>query len=184
MKKLILSIAVLVATSSVAFAAHTHNSDDKEKSEKKIEMQKRGPEKRHANKGRAIAPNLFEGIELTDQQKEQINQLDASLAAERPVRPKAEDLDKLTEEQKKEMRKEARGGNKQGSMKKYLEGLKKILTPEQYVKFLENSYINQNGTGKAQGKLPHKKPQMKGNKDAKAQKVASIEKKAAPKDKK
>lgn len=92
-------------------------------------------------KGKLPCP--FEGLELTDAQKEKLK------AIKRPACPdkracadslKTKDRPALTPEQKRAKRIEGRTG--------YLKSVKEILTPEQYVKFLENSFVNSPVKGK------------------------------------
>ena len=76
--------------------------------------------------------NPFENLDLTAEQKIKLDELKAKCAAER-------DTQKLEGDK-------AKAENKGQKM---LEEVKKILTPEQYVKFLENNFL-------ANGKQMHK----------------------------
>lgn len=88
----------------------------------------------------------FEGLNLTDAQKTQLQELKKSCAEQQ----------KADKQQKKEAKKEAR----QECKKEMLGKIKAILTPEQYVQFLENSFINGGGQqgkpGMQQGQRPGK----------------------------
>lgn len=71
--------------------------------------------------------DVFEGLNLTEQQKTQLNEL----RQQRAAKAKAEG------EKVRKDRKQAR--------QDYLNNVKAILTPEQYVSFLEISFLNNNG---------------------------------------
>lgn len=125
MKRTILSIA-LVAVATLMLTAVANNNDanenlthDKCKKEccdnNKI---KRG--KHH--KARMFNP--FEGITLSDSQKEQLK----AKALERKAN--REEMMKAHSDENKKMRKQ------------YLEDLKIVLTPEQYMQYLENLALN------------------------------------------
>lgn len=73
--------------------------------------------------GQACA-NLFEGMNLTAEQQSQLKALTP-----------------CNSNKKREDRKERREAA-QTARKEYLAKVKSILTPEQYVQFLENSYLN------------------------------------------
>lgn len=140
MKKIILSFAILFATSMSAFAVSSHQADN---SKQKTEI-KKGKGNKHRGAERAFSTfNQFEGLDLTDEQKAQIMELQKSIDFGKGGKKDKEALAQMTDEQKKEMQ-EAAQENRQNAMKNYLDGIKNILTPEQYVQFLENSYLNQN----------------------------------------
>lgn len=76
--------------------------------------------------------NPFEGLNLSEKQQAELKALREGCKAERQkiaAQEKAE---------KKEMREQRKKDNKE-----YLDKIKGILTPEQYVQFLENAYLNQ-----------------------------------------
>lgn len=68
--------------------------------------------------------NPFEGIELTQEQKNKFETLKKNKAEQF----KKEQKDRMT--------------RKRDERREYLNDIKSILTPEQYVQFLENSYLN------------------------------------------
>lgn len=94
---------------------------------------------------------LFEGITLTPEQQTKIKSLKESAAKERSAKAKADRLAKT------DARKDAR--------KDYLKNMKEILTPDQYVIFLENAFVTNPGGNHA--KNLHKGDMRKGGKDMK-----------------
>lgn len=82
--------------------------------------------------------NPFEGLNLTGQQQAQLKELREQHAAKNKEKCEKARKDKA---EARECRKECK--------KNYLAQVKAILTPEQYVTFLENTYINTNNRGKA-----------------------------------
>ncbi len=87
--------------------------------------------------------NLFEGLNLTDTQKAQLQKLHADRKASR------EQLAKARKENKMRTDSAARA-DRRASKKQYLEEVKAIIGPDQYVTFLENVYIN-GGNGQRPG---------------------------------
>lgn len=84
------------------------------------------------NKKSCTAPCVFDDLNLTDAQKQQLKQLkDSQLQACKEAR-----------QANKQARKDARTNCRRDELAK----IKSILTADQYVKFLENSYV-QKGNG-------------------------------------
>ena len=140
MKKIILSLAILFATSMTLIAApasQNPTSESSDKAKKEMKHNKKDGRKDHMKAATPRFGNPFEGIELTAEQQTQIEELQKSL---RPEKREGADKEKLSDEQKKELRKEM-AFSRENIKAKYLEGVKNILTPEQYVKFLENNYL-------------------------------------------
>lgn len=81
------------------------------------------------------APNPYEGLTLTDAQKSQLEQLDNKRKAERKDKAESRKADR-----KKNA--EACKAERRACKKAYLEEVKAIVGPEQYVIFLENQVIN------------------------------------------
>ena len=142
-KKLIvaaLGLCVLVATPA-AFAQTSGNDNGK----KELKADKRG------GKRGAEAPNPFEGLNLTDAQKTQLQQLNTKRVEQRKQQAQARKADKQRNDSTRmEARKNAR--------KEYLEEVKAIIGPDQYVVFLENMYVN--GGGNHNGKAIQKGQRM------------------------
>lgn len=90
-------------------------------------------------------PCLFDNLNLTDAQKAKIKALRESQI-------------KARQEKKQEAR-----NQRDNARKNYLANLKTILTPEQYVQFLENNYL----TGAKHGGKDMKRDGRKGGKDMK-----------------
>lgn len=86
---------------------------------------------------------LFDGLNLTDTQKAQLQKLNADRKASR------EQLAKARKESKMRTDSAARA-DRRASKKQYLEEVKAIIGPDQYVTFLENVYIN-GGNGQRPG---------------------------------
>ncbi len=122
MKKIILGIAIVTA-SMFSVNASAQNTD------------------KNANRpGREMmkAMNPFEGLNLTAQQQEALKAI-----------PNPWMQAKADKKKDKEAKKEAKRQDRMQAMEeakanrtKYLAEVKKVLTPEQYVQFLENSYVN------------------------------------------
>lgn len=137
MKKTILSLAVLFATtfsfSAFAQAPAAENAACGEKTE-------------------CCQNALFEGITLTPDQQTKLQELNASRAKAAKERKEAAKAER-----------KAKGDNKKAARKDYLNSVKSVLTPEQYVIFLENAYVNAPAKmGTRDGKAAHK--DMKGDK--------------------
>lgn len=125
-KKLIvaaLGLCVLVATPA-AFAQTSGNDNGK----KELKADKRG------GKRGAEAPNPFEGLNLTADQQTKLEALKKECKEARMA--KAETRQKQAQERKNVNREEAKKARTEELAK-----IKAILTPEQYVKFLENNYL-------------------------------------------
>lgn len=147
MKRIILSIA-LVAISGLMITSMAKNKDNElsQKNDKKEWCKCNKMQKSKHNKAPRFNP--FEGITLSDYQKEQLKskskerkEYKAKLAQERLMHKK----------DKKEMRKNIR--------KRHLNEMKEILTHEQYVTYLENLAMCQPKMHKKHGRKYHRNPQ-------------------------
>ena len=150
MKKQIISLAIaaIALTSFTSFAQATTDATQTEK------MVKKGRQ----GKGQE-AKNPFEGLNLTaDQQKK----LDA-LAAERKA---ARENEKKASRETREKAKATAKANRRAERKAELDKIKAILSPEQYVTYLENLVLDGRGGKHA----AHKKVHRDGKKDRKGSK--------------
>lgn len=82
-------------------------------------------------------PDFFQGIQLTPDQQTALRALEQQRASQRP--------DSAAVAQRRQTRQDAR--------RSYLDGVKNILTPEQYVVYLENCYMMQPGPKGPQHKV-------------------------------
>lgn len=150
MKKTILSIAVLFASMAGFSAAAQTQSTTTNKAATETA--------KSTDKKKAPRHNPFEGLNLTEKQQADLNALRPSKDAKAKESASTDKQNKkqLTQEEKQarqqqraEQRKQRMEQRKQ-SCQDYLAKVKTILTPEQYVKFLENNY-SERGTkmGKA-----------------------------------
>lgn len=138
----VVAIAGLFAAPAFAQTASCNATCNAPKCENKEQCEKRECKKPCRNEqctktecSKDRLPSPFDGIELSDSQKKQFEALNAEQAAKA----------KQNKEQAKEDRKKAsadRKACKQQCRNEYLAKVKGILTPEQYVKYLENCYIN------------------------------------------
>ncbi len=138
MKKSVLGLAI-AAMSFTAFSTMAQTTDDNNaaatcNNEQVCTANTRCP------KGEC---NLFDGLNLTDTQKAQLQKLNADRKASR------EQLAKARKESKMRTDSAARA-DRRASKKQYLEEVKAIIGPDQYVTFLENVYIN-GGNGQRPG---------------------------------
>ena len=145
MKKKILGLAV-IAMSLIALPSVAQNkNNDGRKKEARIEnTQCTKDAKTCDSKKVERACCLFEGITLSDTQKDQLKQLNDKQKADRKARGEARRADKQRNDST--MRAQRRA-----SKKAYLEEVKAIVGPDQYVVFLENFYLN-GGQGNGHGK--------------------------------
>lgn len=116
MNKMILSMAI----AAISFGGFSASA--KEKTQKEA-CPVAGTEQTACGK-QSARPCPFDGMNLTDAQKEQLKQLCQSRTSDKKA--------------KKEAKREARNQNRREQLAK----IKAILTPEQYVQFLENSFVN------------------------------------------
>lgn len=155
MKKKILGLS-LIACLFFGMNAFAQNACPESGKECKKEVCcKDGKDKKMKKKG---DKNPFEGINLTDAQKQQLKELKAKRMEARKQKSEA----MKAEKQKRDS--VAMADRKKG-MREYLDEVKAIIGPDNYVIFLENSYMSQSSPAKkGHGMKAHK---MKGHKDGK-----------------
>ena len=132
-------LAIGLMGSAVAYAQSNNQGNE---SKNKTEMQK-GNKPGKKNGMEKKADFAFNGLQLTADQQQRLQALREGLGPVEAIDGKKlskEDFKKLTPEQKQQMQKE-RKAKKLEAKKKYLNGVKEILTPDQYVMFLENVYV-------------------------------------------
>ncbi len=139
MKKKILSLAI-IAMSFIAFSGVAQNTSSETSIGKERVENVKG--KKAAKKGdrKFDKKNPYEGMTLTETQKQKLQQLDANRKAAREQQKMARKENKMRKDSLKMVERRA-------AKKSYLEEVKAIVGPEQYVVFLENFYINGNGGG-------------------------------------
>lgn len=122
-KKTILAAITLSAIVATPAFAQKNNETDNNKRE-------RAAAQMHGKRG-AEAPNPFDGLDLTADQQAKIKALKEECMAKHKAQA--------------EQRKQAKKNRQEGACKarsEQLAKIKEILTPEQYVKFLENNFTN------------------------------------------
>ena len=211
MKRMILSLAILIAATASVFASGDNTKvNDSCKNRKECTLSKKGNGEMRKNRKECSA---FEGLNLTQEQKTKLADLrkectpskkkgcdgkacndcaackdckDGKSCKECTACKDCKDgktckeckdckagngvcknmkRDNLSREEKMKLKEERRARIVE-TRKKYLEGVKNILTPEQYNKFLENSYLSKasnhknfksKGHAKRYGKIHDKK---------------------------
>lgn len=160
MKKII-SLA-LVALSLTALPAVANNSDVKDSKTCTEQTCRKGAP------AKCKAASAFEGLQLTDSQKEQIKAL-GTKQAEQAKEARGQKM--RNDSTARVARMEARKG--------YLNDLKSILGPEKYVQFLENSYLYGKDGGR-HGKMDKKARHGKMNGQMKGKRAHSPERPLTP----
>lgn len=149
MKKKVLGLA-FIAISMVAFNSMAQASCDNTPNR---ECATNAKCQKSDKKGHRAQCNPFEGMQLTEAQQVQLQQLASKQKAARKQHAQAC-------KENKQRDNEARMAERRASRKSYLEEVKAIIGPDQYVVFLENMYVNGGGHnhGKAAfGKAKHDK---------------------------
>lgn len=124
MKKLMIAMATVAMTASMAFAQTETESCCAQKDGTKTEQ----CPQRSGKKFDKQRVREFEGLNLTDAQKEQIK----TIKEEQKTKAQAA-------RQAKQAQKAAKKEARQSARKEYLTKIKAVLTPEQYVQYLENA---------------------------------------------
>ncbi len=135
MKKKILALAVAIATVGTfsSFAA----SDKDQKCDKQQCSTQQCDKSRKECKGERKCPNPFEGINLTADQQTKLKALKGSACC----KTNKDEVKAACAKQGDCKSKDGRVDPRQAK-RDYLVKIKEILTPEQYVVFLENSFAN------------------------------------------
>lgn len=133
MKKKILGIA-LIAMSFVAFngMAQTPSNNNT------VNQENVQGGKKMNKQARKAQVNPFEGLNLTESQQAQLQQLDSKRKA---ARQEQANLRK----ENKQRNDSTRMAERRSAKKAYLDEVKAIIGPDQYVVFLENMYVNAGG---------------------------------------
>ena len=131
-KILILAVVAMTLLGANSFAQSTVNENTKSANIENVKGIK--TDRKEAKK------NPYEGLNLTEAQKNQLKQLDEKHAAQRKENAQARKAEK-------QRGNSDRMAARKASKKQYLEEVKTIIGPEQYVVFLENFYINGNNHG-------------------------------------
>ena len=180
MKKTILSMMLagaLFAGGTAYAQSQTEGSTGASVQKENVEKGKKDTKGNKAGMRKANRPpfNPFDGVQLTNDQQQRLQALQQGLG---PVQLTPEEQAKikenpnLTPEQKKQL-KEEKKAKKLEAKKNYLSGVKEILTPDQYVIFLENVYLYApQDQGKAV-KMSSKSKKHNGDKKGKGQKSAT-----------
>lgn len=169
MKKVFVSMmlasALLIGGSAMAQSPADGNTGATQK--ENVQKGKKGDKKYKGQKSNRPQFNPFDGVQLTDDQQQKLAVLRQGLG---PVMLSPEQQAKipenknLTEEQKKQLKAEKKA-KKLEAKKNYLNGVKEILTPDQYVIFLENCYLYApQGQTKAKGMKQGKHVKVKQDK--------------------
>lgn len=141
MKKKILGLA-LIAMSFVTFTsmAQSNSSDSSTTRQEKVNTTKEN------RKGNRPEKNPFEGMNLTETQKSQLKQLDEKRRTEHRQKAEARKAEKTAKAGKNNQAdKAAKMAERRAARKAYLDEVKAIIGPEQYVVFLENMYADNGG---------------------------------------
>ena len=134
MKKTLITLSVLAAT-AFGFSAQAQTQNNN-----LCPVGKECPDKQCVNKPRK-AYDPFAGMNLTEQQRQKLSDLRTATKAKKAANDSTE---RVRRAEKKTQAKDMRAD--------YLKSVKSILTPEQYVQFLENNYINVSGHKKGHGR--------------------------------
>ncbi|MCH5229664.1 MAG: hypothetical protein J1F12_06705 [Muribaculaceae bacterium] len=180
MKKTILSMMLAIALCGGVAVAQTpdantgatkqnqeccQDSNSGKTKQKDGKHKKDGKGNKFNKEGRGFNP--FDGIQLTNDQQQRLQVLQQGLGPVRLDKAQQERIPEnpnLTPEQKKQLKSEKKA-QKQAAKKKYLNGVKEVLTPEQYVIFLENCYLFTPENQGTPGMKHNKKDGFQGKKD-------------------
>lgn len=107
-----------------------------------------------------FSQQAFDGIQLTDAQKAGLKALDEQQQAKRQEMKAQKESAKAEARQQKQQNDSTMRASRQQAKRDYLNGVKSVLTPDQYVVFLENIVVE--GPAQQQGmQARHGQKQMK-----------------------
>ncbi len=152
MKKKILSIAIAaMAFTTFGAVAQTQTSGSNPTCTEQCACPQQGkPDGQKGKAARQPKADPFAGLNLTEAQQAQIKKLQEQRQAQRTEKQKAQKADR------------------QEAKKKYLQDVKSVLTPEQYVTFLENMVVNAPGNKAPKGRQTAKNRAPKGDRKGRA----------------
>lgn len=146
MKKILLGMACMLALGAATATAQNNKNCATDNCPRTQCAVTNCPQGRNCPQGPAVCESAgaeccFADLSLTDAQKKQLQELNQNYASK-----KREMLEqqKTAKAQNDSCKKALRQCSKDLRAQK-LADIKKILTPEQYTKFLENAYLNNNG---------------------------------------
>jgi len=119
----VIATALFAFSPVVAFAAEPVNDMEQSECSLKEDCARRSENRSMRHACRAEGACSFEGLELTDAQRESLQKIHAD------------------RRQAKASGREERRAAARTERSEYLSKIKEVLTPEQYVKFLENEYM-------------------------------------------
>lgn len=171
MKKFLMTLAVVAMTAGAAMAQNKDDNKDCTNDCAQTEQCQKQDCNQPAccKKGGPKQACEFEGLNLTDAQKEQIKTIKEEQRAAAQAKKEAAKAQKA---EKKNARQEGR--------KAYLEKIKAVLSPEQYVQYLENLVTRGHDGHKAMGRADQQKrfdknaPRKVGDRAPKAVKAAKV----------
>lgn len=117
--------------------------------------------------GQCLRANCeFEGLNLTDSQKSRLNELKAKQRTAREAQKAQAQADRQANKEKKIADRKAKKDEREAARRAYLQEVKDIIGPDNYVIYLENMYV----TAPAQPKMMHKGNMHHNRQHAKAEK--------------
>lgn len=187
MKKKIVSLALLaVSMIGLPMMAQTPSGNSQNKNVENCCKANKGERKAKKDgakmvKGEARQYNPFEGLTLNDTQKNQLQQLQEKRKAMKEAKKADKQLEKADKRAEKQFNDSVRRAERQASAREYLQEVKEIIGPDQYVIFLENMYVNAPQQGmkafRQGGRDMEKVQQLKDGKQMKAGKQKGDKKK-------
>lgn len=175
MKKKFITIAAALAL-VMGIQANAQSNDNNSTSCTKTEQctkaakARDGKSPRMNKQARAFfSEQAFDGIQLTDAQKAGLQTLNEQQAAKRSEMAAAAKAAKAEAKQQRQLNDSTKRVARAQARRDYLNGVKSVLTPDQYVVFLENIVVEQPVNGGRHHKMEarHDRKDAKGKKDGK-----------------